>query len=67
MHNPRCRLLKDGATDITGFAKLTFTVDDVGQLFRKLSDEGATFAVTLRDSITRLDQQFFIVLDNEKN
>jgi catechol 2,3-dioxygenase-like lactoylglutathione lyase family enzyme len=63
----KAALLSDGATDITGFAKVTFTVDDVGKLFRQLRDKGAEFAIPLRDSNTRPDQQFFVVLDNEKN
>lgn len=63
----KAELLAGGATDITGFAKLTFSVADVGKLFRRLRDQGATFAIPLRDSNTRPDQQFFVVLDPEKN
>jgi catechol 2,3-dioxygenase-like lactoylglutathione lyase family enzyme len=60
-------LLSGGATDITGFAKVTFTIGDVGRLFQRLSDKGATFAISLRDSNTNPGEQFFVVLDNEKN
>jgi catechol 2,3-dioxygenase-like lactoylglutathione lyase family enzyme len=63
----RSALLTNGATDITGFAKVTFTVPDVGGLFRQLRDAGAKFAIPLRDSNTNPGQQFFVVLDNERN
>jgi catechol 2,3-dioxygenase-like lactoylglutathione lyase family enzyme len=55
------------ATDITGFAKVTFTVTDVAKLFQQLTDKGADFAIKLRDSNTRPGEQSFVVLDNERN
>jgi catechol 2,3-dioxygenase-like lactoylglutathione lyase family enzyme len=60
-------LAAKGATDITGFAKLTFTIADVARRYRELRDRGATFAIDLRDSNTRPGQQYFVLLDNEKN
>lgn len=63
----KAEVLSGRDTDITGFTKITFTVANVGKLFQRLSDKGATFAITLRDSNTKPDEQFFLVLDNEKN
>jgi len=63
----RSQVLSGPATDITGFAKITFAVGDVARLFHRLKEKGATFAISLRDSNTRPDEQFFVVLDNEKN
>jgi catechol 2,3-dioxygenase-like lactoylglutathione lyase family enzyme len=63
----KAEVLSGKGTDVTGFAKITFTVSNVGKLFRQLSDKGATFAITLRDSNTKPDEQFFVVLDNERN
>jgi hypothetical protein len=63
----KAELLSGGATDITGFAKVTFTIENVAALYRRLNDQGAAFAITLRDSNTKPDEQFFVVLDNENN
>jgi catechol 2,3-dioxygenase-like lactoylglutathione lyase family enzyme len=63
----KSQLLADKNADITGFAKIRFTVLDVGQLFRRLEGKGASFAIRLRDSNTIPGEQFFIVLDNEGN
>lgn len=52
-------------TDITGFAKVTFTVPDVATLFQQLTAKGASFAIELRGSNTKPDEQYFVVLDNE--
>lgn len=54
-------------TDITGFAKLTFRVDRIGERFQRLKEQGARFAVELRDSNTKADERFFVVLDSERN
>ena len=43
------------------------TVPAVEQLFRRLESRGASFAIKLRDSNTNPEQQYFVVLDNEKN
>lgn len=63
----KAELLAGKATDITGFAKVTFTVSGVARLYQQLTDKGASFAIKLRDSNTKPDEQFFVVLDNEKN
>lgn len=71
VENPRtlkkAEVLSGRNLDVTGFAKLTFTVSDVGALFQRLKAGGAAFALTLRDSNTNPGQQFFVVLDNERN
>ena len=54
-------------TDITGFAKLAFRVDRIGERFQRLKDQGARFAIELRDSNTKPDERFFVVLDSEGN
>lgn len=55
------------STDITGFAKLAFRVDQVGEHFQRLKGKGARFAIELRDSNTKSDERFFVVLDSEGN
>jgi catechol 2,3-dioxygenase-like lactoylglutathione lyase family enzyme len=57
---------KDSA-DITGFAKVTFTVNGVAALFRRLKSQGARFAMELRDSNTDPGKQHFVVLDPDGN
>lgn len=52
---------------ITGFAKVTFTVNGVATLFRRLKSQGARFAIELRNSNTDPDQQHFVVLDPDGN
>jgi catechol 2,3-dioxygenase-like lactoylglutathione lyase family enzyme len=52
---------------ITGFAKVTFTVNEVATLFRRLQSQGARFAIELRDSNTEPDKQHFVVLDPDGN
>jgi catechol 2,3-dioxygenase-like lactoylglutathione lyase family enzyme len=52
---------------ITGFAKVTFTVNGVAMLFRRLKSQGARFAIELRDSNTDPDKQHFVVLDPDGN
>ena len=63
----KSEVLSGQDADITGFAKVTFTVGNVGKLFQQLKEEGATFAITLRDSNANPGEQFFVVLDNERN
>jgi catechol 2,3-dioxygenase-like lactoylglutathione lyase family enzyme len=63
----KSQLLAGKDADITGFAKIAYTVPAVEQLFRRLESRGASFAIKLRDSNTNPDQQFFVVLDNDKN
>lgn len=58
-------MLSGKGTDITGFAKVTFTVPDVATLFQQLTAKGASFAIELRGSNTKPDEQYFVVLDNE--
>jgi catechol 2,3-dioxygenase-like lactoylglutathione lyase family enzyme len=53
--------------DITGFAKVAFTVNGVATLFRRLKSQGARFAIELRDSNTEPDEQHFVVLDPDGN
>ena len=63
----KSQLLAGKDADITGFAKIRFTVPDVEPLFRRLDGKGARFAIRLRDSNTIPGEQYFIVLDNEGN
>lgn len=63
----KAQVLGGKDVDITGFAKVTFMVPQVDRLFQQLTSKGASFAIKLRDSNTRPDEQFFVVLDNEKN
>jgi catechol 2,3-dioxygenase-like lactoylglutathione lyase family enzyme len=60
-------LKQNDANDITGFAKATFTIDNVHSVYETLKKKGATFALTLRDSNMNRDEQFFIVLDCDNN
>ena len=61
-------LLKENdAKDMTGFAKMTFTVDHVASVYDTLKKKGAIFALTLRDSNINPTEQFFIVLDCDNN
>jgi catechol 2,3-dioxygenase-like lactoylglutathione lyase family enzyme len=60
-------LATKSATDVTGFAKLTFSVDNVANLYEQLKKKGATFAIKLQDSNVDAREEFFIVLDNEGN
>src|SRR6218665_3144162 len=53
--------------DVTGFAKLTFRVNQVEQRSQQLLKSGAAFAVKLRDSNRQKGEQFFIVLDIDGN
>jgi catechol 2,3-dioxygenase-like lactoylglutathione lyase family enzyme len=63
----RSQVLAGKDNDITGFAKVTFVVPDVRKLFQQLEAKGAQFAIRLRDSNSSAAEQFFVVLDNEKN
>jgi catechol 2,3-dioxygenase-like lactoylglutathione lyase family enzyme len=63
----KSQLLAGKEQDITGFAKITFSVPNVAQLYRRLEGKSASFAIRLRDSNTTSGQQFFVVLDNEGN
>ena len=56
-----------GTDQITGFAKVTFTVNEVATLFRRLKSQGVRFAIELRDSNTESDKQHFVVLDPDGN
>ena len=61
-------LLKpNGANEMTGFAKVTFTIDHVDSVYETLKKKGANFALTLRDSNINPAEQFFIVLDCDNN
>jgi catechol 2,3-dioxygenase-like lactoylglutathione lyase family enzyme len=53
--------------DITGFAKVTFSVNGLATLFGRLKSQGACFAIELRDSNTDPDKQHFVVLDPDGN
>jgi catechol 2,3-dioxygenase-like lactoylglutathione lyase family enzyme len=55
------------SADVTGFAKVTFTVNGVAALFRRLKSQGARFAIELRDSNTDPGKQHFVVLDPDGN
>jgi catechol 2,3-dioxygenase-like lactoylglutathione lyase family enzyme len=55
------------SNDITGFAKVTFTVNGVAALFHRLKSQGARFAIELRDSNAEPDKQHFVVLDPDGN
>jgi catechol 2,3-dioxygenase-like lactoylglutathione lyase family enzyme len=56
-----------GTDQISGFAKVTFTVNGVATLFRRLKSQGARFAIELRDSNIQPDEQHFVVLDPDDN
>jgi len=60
-------LKRDEATDMTGFAKLTFTIENVSAVYQQLKGRGANFSVALSDSKINPQDQFFILLDNENN
>jgi len=60
-------LKENEAEDITGFAKVTFTIDNVDSLYGTLKSKGAKFAITLRDSNINPKEEFFIVLDCDNN
>ncbi|HMG92288.1 MAG TPA: VOC family protein [Chryseolinea sp.] len=61
-------LLKENdAKDMTGFTKVTFSVDGVDSVYETLKKKGVTFALTLRDSNINPTEQFFIVLDCDNN
>lgn len=60
-------LKQHGANDITGFAKVTFSIDYVDSVYQTLKSKGAIFALTLRDSNINPTEQFFIVLDCDNN
>lgn len=60
-------LKQHGIDEITGFAKVTFTIDDVRSLYDKLLNKGAAFAITLRESNVNPKEQFFIALDCDNN
>ena len=65
--NKNALLKQNGADIITGFAKITFTIDDVVSLYQELKDKGANFAIPLRDSNVDPKEQFFIVTDCDSN
>ena len=60
-------LQQNGVDDMTGFAKVTFTIDQVNSFYEKLKNSGANFAIALRDSNTNSAERFFIVLDCDRN
>jgi len=60
-------LKKNGANDMIGFAKVTFTIDNVKSLYETLKSKGAGFAITLRDSNINPKEEFFIALDCDNN
>jgi catechol 2,3-dioxygenase-like lactoylglutathione lyase family enzyme len=60
-------LAAKGASDITGFAKLTFSIDNVGGLYEQLKEKGAAFAIKLQLSNVDASEEFFIVLDDAGN
>jgi catechol 2,3-dioxygenase-like lactoylglutathione lyase family enzyme len=65
--NKNSVLKKNEANDMTGFAKITFTIDHVDSLYATLKSKGASFAITLRDSNINPREEFFIVLDCDNN
>ena len=60
-------LKRNEATEITGFTKLTFTVEKASAFYQQLKEKGSSFAVPLRDSKINPQEEFFILLDNENN
>ena len=60
-------LKQQSAKEITGFAKVTFTIDNVGLIYEKLKNKDASFAIPLRDSNINPKEHFFIVLDCDNN
>ena len=60
-------LKQNAANDMTGFAKVTFSIDHVDSVYETLKKKDAIFAITLRDSNINPAEQFFIVLDCDNN
>ncbi len=60
-------LKQNGANDMTGFTKVTFSIDHVDSAYETLKKKGAIFALTLHDSNINPTEQFFIVLDCDNN
>jgi catechol 2,3-dioxygenase-like lactoylglutathione lyase family enzyme len=60
-------LKKAAATVITGFAKITFTVADVRNLYKKLEMGKANIVFKLSPSNRNTELHHFIVTDNEGN
>jgi catechol 2,3-dioxygenase-like lactoylglutathione lyase family enzyme len=65
--NKNSVLKEYGAENMTGFAKVTFTIDNVDSLYETLKSKRASFAITLRDSNINPREEFFIVLDCDNN
>ena len=65
--NKNSILKQNDTDDITGFAKVTFTINHVDSVYEKLKQKGAIFALTLRDSNVNPAERFFIVLDCDNN
>ncbi|HEX6890219.1 MAG TPA: VOC family protein [Chryseolinea sp.] len=65
--NKNSLLKQNGANDMTGFAKVTFSIDHVDSVYQALKKKGAIFALTLRDSNINPTEKFFIVLDCDNN
>jgi Glyoxalase/Bleomycin resistance protein/Dioxygenase superfamily len=65
--NKNSILKQNNADDITGFAKVTFTIDHVDSVYEKLKQKHAIFALPLSDSNINPAERFFIVLDRDNN
>lgn len=65
--NKNSVLKEYGAEHMTGFAKVTFTIDNIDSLYETLKSKRASFAITLRDSNINPKEEFFIVLDCDNN
>jgi hypothetical protein len=65
--NKNSLLKQHGASDMTGFAKITFRIEHVDAVYEAMKEKGAVFAATLRDSNINPTEQFFIVVDCDNN
>ena len=55
------------ATDLTGFAKLTFKISNIQEVYNQMRSTNVNFIVPLKKSTRKNDEMFFIIADNESN
>src|SRR5688572_9684276 len=65
--NKNSLLKQHGASDMTGFAKITFSIEHVDAVYEAMKEKGAVFAATLRDSNINPTEQFFVVVYCDNN
>jgi len=65
--NKNLVLKEKRATDITGFAKISFQVEEIEQIYNYLKSENIPIIISLRKSTRNKEHQTFIVTDYEGN